>query len=89
MFFMFVSYLTMIVGTWVIYARLLGSCCGLFWNCCHVIAIIVTAAYRFDSQGKLCALNDMKSAYDDNNEYYLDEWTYEDDGRAITAFWVM
>ena len=53
------------------------------------ICIIVTAATLFSEESKLCSMNDMKTAYDGDGEYYLDGWTYEDDYRGIMAFWIL
>ena len=87
-FFLMISFLLALCGTWQVQLRLCGLLCGICWNCCHFIAMIVTAGYRFSRQGRLCALNDMQSAYEGNDQY-MDGWTFKDDGRAILAFWIL
>ena len=46
--FLSFSYATVAVGAFVYLARVIGAGCTVFWNCCHVIALIVTACYRFN-----------------------------------------
>ena len=47
LFFLTLSYASVAVGAFFYLARVIGAGCTVFWNCCHIIALIVTASYRF------------------------------------------
>lgn len=51
MIFLTVSYAIVAIGACFVYARVLGAVCSTFWNCCNVIALMVTPAYRFSKIG--------------------------------------
>ena len=46
--FLSLSYAAVALGAFVYLARVIGAGCTVFWNCCHAIALIVTACYRFN-----------------------------------------
>lgn len=61
--FLSLSYASVAVGAFIYLARVIGAGCTIFWNCCHLIALIVTASYRFNRQGRLCAASIAPSSY--------------------------
>lgn len=85
LFFLSLSYAGVAVGAFIYRARVYGAACTVFWNCCHLIALIVTAAYRFNKWGRLCALSQAPSSYQGDGRF--SEWTFADDGRVMTDLW--
>ena len=63
MIFLTFSYLLVAIGSCSVYARVMGSLCATCWNCCNIICLMVTPAYRFSKQGQLCALTTAPSGY--------------------------
>ena len=84
--FLSLSYASVAFGSFIYYARLIGAGCTVFWNCCHIAALIITASYRYSQQGRLCALSEQPSSYIGEGEF-SDDWNYNDDAVRMTNLW--
>ena len=88
------------IGTWMYAFRALSNCCGLLLCLVNFSAIIVTAVFRFNTLGKLAALSNNPTKYDDNGKWTFndlgviktaplsDDRNYTDDASFIIAMWV-
>ena len=82
-----VNTLLMLVGTWIMPARLwagmLGCCC-----CCLNIACIITVAvFRFNAWGSLSTLCDGPSKYNDDGLNLSADHTVSGDAALILGLW--
>lgn len=51
------SFMCMAIGSYVLYARVLGLCTGCLFSCVNFAAIITTGVFRFNAAGKLAAIS--------------------------------
>lgn len=86
-----------IIGIWSFPIRALASCCGTLICCLTTAAIITTGVFRFNTWGKLAALNLGSTKYSGGNfnitdtaiEIPVDDSrTYSSDGEMILITWI-
>ena len=78
----------MFAGTWYVSARLwagIGNCC---YCCLNLACIITIACIRFNSWGKLSALCDGPSKYNNDELVLSNEHTVASDASLILGLWV-
>ena len=71
--------------------RQAGAICAFITCFFHLIAIIVTLAFRFRPMGQLCAIMTAETNYtsSDVSEKPTDDWTYEKDGSLILGIAIL
>ena len=77
----------MVVGAWVLYARICAGCLLCLLGCVNLAAIITTGVFRLNTQGKLAALSTQPIKYE-GGLTTSDSRTYESDGKVILALWI-
>ena len=77
----------MLAGTWHVQSRLLAGLCGCCCCCLNVACIITTGAFSFNSWGKLSALCNGPSKYDDDGLTLSDKATVASDTALILGLW--
>ena len=79
---------------WNFHARALTACCGCLLSCVNFAAVITTAVFRFNTQGKLAALSEFPTKYESYNSstgvvMFEGDRTYVTDGSWILALWIV
>ena len=77
----------MLCGTCSYWVRSLTAGCGGLCSCLNFAAIITTGVFRYNSWGKLSALCEGPSKYDDDVNKLSDDWTVQGDAYIITGLW--
>ena len=81
----------MLAGTWVLQARLMAGVCGCCCCCLNLAAIITIGVFRFNAWGKLSALCEGPSKFENDDGGTLnlsDDHTVANDASLILGLWV-
>jgi len=81
---MSLNFITMTIGAFWYYPRLIGTFCNCCCGCCHFAAFTVALAYRTNPLGAYCSANVAGIQYEGNGKYN-DSWTYKKDGGVLMA----
>ena len=82
-----VNTLLMLVGTWIVPARLFAGLCGCCCWCLNFALIITMATIRFNAWGSLSALCDGPSKYNDDGLNLSADHTVSGDAALILGLW--